>query len=239
MTSTASVSATVDDREPAGLVEAVRAHPDVRDAEVTRLSAGDVVVRAAGAETAAGDDGSVAVGIERKTPGDYAASAFGASGSDLYGQTARLRGAYDRGYLLVEGTLEAMEAAAVGPDPAAVRGSLASLTARRVPVIPCSDRERLVDVAIRLGRKHAEEPGSRPLPAGAVTARHEPVAKRIYGCIERIGPATAERLHEAFPTVASLVDASTEELTRVEGVGEGRANAIRESLHGEADAETR
>lgn len=229
-----SVSATVDDREPPGVIEAVRAHPDVRDARVARLSAGDVVVSVADADAdaIAGDEPTV-VGIERKTPDDYVASAFGTAGSDLYDQTARLREAYDRGYVLIEGTLAATEAAAVGPDPAAVRGSVASLTARHVPVIPCSDRERLVDVAIRLGRKHAEKPGRRSLDGGAVTARREPVTKRIYGCIEGVGPATAERLHDAFPTVAALTRASTEELTAVEGVGEGRAAAIRESLHGD------
>lgn len=245
-----NVSALVDDREPAGLIEAVRSHPEVSAVEVTRLSAGDVVLRPPGSDAggapsadadAGGGDGrghgngdgddEVTVGVERKTPADYVSSAFGASGSDLYDQTARLSASYDYGYVLVEGTLPEMEAVAVGPGPTAVRGSLASITARRVPVVPCSDRERLVDVAVRLGRKHAEAPGRRPLPAGAVGRRNEPVAKRIYGCIDGIGPTTAQRLHEAFPTVASLVAASVDEITAVEGVGETRARAVRESLH--------
>ena len=40
--------------------------------------------------------------------------------------------------------------------------------------------------------------------------------------IEEIGPALAETLSEASPTVAELVAASQEELTPLEGVGEKR-----------------
>ncbi|MFB9806927.1 ERCC4 domain-containing protein [Haladaptatus pallidirubidus] len=229
---TISVSVVVDDREPANLIRAVRSHPNVHSVDIDRLSTGDIAIRAGKIEAVTiADNNSISVGIERKTPTDYVTSAFSASGTDLYDQAARLSEVYTHGYVLVEGTLDEMEAAAVGPDPAAVRGSLASLTARHIPVIPCSDCERLVDVAIRLGRKHTEEPGIRRLPSGAVTNRHEPVTKRIYGCIEGIGPTMADRLYERFPTVASLVSASSEDITCIEGIGKEREEAIRKSLH--------
>lgn len=213
------MSVTVDDREPAGLVRAVRDHGDVTDVEVVRLPSADLVV---------GD-----VGVERKTPRDYVNAVFAASGPDLYEQVERMREQYAHTYVLVEGDLTDLEAAAMGPDPAAVRGSLASIVARLdTPVIPCSDRERLVDLAVRLGRKHVEAPSERRLPTGSVTTRSAPVTQRMYGCIDGIGPTMAARLAEAFPTVAALVEASPQEIQRVEGVGEKRAEAVYASVRG-------
>lgn len=209
------VSVALDDREPAGVRRLLSAHPDVIDVTVRRLDAGDIVV----------DE----VGVERKAPRDFVGSAMGRRGSDLRDQLRRLAAAFDHPYLLVEGNVADLDRAA--NDPAAVRGALASLTARTgVPTIPCGDREALVDIAVRLGRKHVEAPGARPTAPGAVPARSEPTAKRIYGCIEGIGPTLAERLHEAYPTVADLLGASVDDIARLEGFGESRARAVHEAL---------
>lgn len=214
-----SVSVTVDDREPASVVAALRSHADVDAVEVRRLDAGDLVF----------DD----VAIERKTAGDYVQSAMGRTGSDLREQVRRMVEAFDHAYVLVEGDLADVEASSPGVSGASVHGSMASITARLgVPVIPCGDAERLVDVAVRLARKHTEEPSPRPLPSGAVPSRAEPTAKRIYGCIDGIGPTTAEALYDSFPTVESLVTASEEELLGVDGIGPKRAAAIDDALRG-------
>lgn len=215
-----SVTVLVDDREPEALLATVRSHPDVTGVEVRRLPAGDVVV---------GD-----VGIERKTPSDYLGSALGRTGTDLETQVSQLADAYPHAYVLVEGTLADVEAYWPGVADASVRGSVASITARLgVPVIPCGTAERLVDVAVRLGRKHSEPPGTRPVEPGAVTSRREPVAKRMYGVIDGVGPTTATALHETFPTVESLLSATEEELQTVEGVGPKRAAAIEAALRSE------
>ena len=44
------VGVTVDDREPVGVVEAVRDHPDVADVRVERLDSGDLVVESRAVE---------------------------------------------------------------------------------------------------------------------------------------------------------------------------------------------
>lgn len=212
-----AVTVTVDDREPAAVVAAVRAHPDVDAVDVRRLDAGDLVI---------GD-----VGVERKTPGDYLRSALGRRGSDLEDQVRRLAAAYAHAYVLLEGDLADLEGQWDGTAAAAARGSVASITARTgVPVIPCGDGDRLVDVAVRLGRKHREAPSPRPLPPGAVPSPAEPVAKRMYGCVEGIGPGTAAALYEAFPTVEAALAASRDDLEAVDGVGPKRAAAVYEAL---------
>ncbi|QLG61433.1 helix-hairpin-helix domain-containing protein [Halorarum salinum] len=211
------ITVAVDDREPAAVAEAVRAHPDVGAAEVSRLVAGDLV---------AGE-----VGVERKTLRDYASALVGRSGPDLYDQVRRLSEAYAHPYVLLEGELPAD--GDEGVPAAAVRGSAASITARLgVPVVPCSDLERLVDVAVRLARKHVEEPSTPAPPRGSVTALDAPTPKRMYGCIDGVGPDTADQLYEAYPAVADLLAASPEELMAVDGVGPKRADAIYSAFRG-------
>jgi ERCC4-type nuclease len=211
------VDVTIDDREPASLVRAVREHLDVASVEVSRLPAGDLAI--------------AGVGFERKTLRDYVNAAMGRSAPDLDDQVRRLNERYDHAYVLLEGNLDGIEELRTGVPANAIRGSIASITARRgVPVLPCADRERLVDMATRLGRKHLEEPSARRLPTGPVTARDEPTAKRMYACIDGIGPALAAALYEAYPTVEALLAASVEELQSIEGIGEGRARRIHEAL---------
>ncbi|QCS41855.1 ERCC4 domain-containing protein [Natrinema versiforme] len=207
------VSVTVDDREPAGLVEAVRAYPDVIDVTVERLATGDLAIDS--------------VGIERKTPRDYVTSAMGRSGSDLADQVERMAAAYDHSYVLLEGDFADLESLRTNVSPASIRGSMASITARQgVAVIPCTDRQHLIDFAIRLGRKHAEDPTSRRLPVGSVPSRREPTTKRMYGCIEGIGPELAATLYDRYPTVEALLEAGVDELTGIDGIGPTRAKTI-------------
>ncbi|ELZ34070.1 Hef nuclease [Halogeometricum pallidum JCM 14848] len=227
-----SLSVFVDDREPPAVAEAVRAHGDVDATEVRRLDAGDLVM---------GD-----VAVERKTLADYVNTLVGRPSPDLYDQVRRLSAAFPYSYLLLEDEFPADVAEGrsaahrtqsgdgdgdEGVPAAAVRGSAASITVRfGTPVIPCSDLDRLVDIAVRLGRKHVEAPGARALPNGSVTRRDAPTAERMYGCIDGVGTATAERLYESYPAVADAVAASREELTSVSGVGPKRADAIRAAL---------
>ncbi len=218
------VAVIVDDREPAGVVRALRGHPEVSEASVRRLDAGDVSV---------GD-----VGFERKTPTDFVRSAMGRTGTDLRDQLARMHESYEHAYLLVEGDFADVEAAVPGFSAASIRGATASLMARTgTPVVPCGSRDRLVDLAVRIGRKHAEDPGARPLEPGAVASRREPTPKRMYGCIEGIGPEMATRLYEAYPTVADIAAATPDELRELDGVGETRALAIHRAFNGAEERE--
>ncbi|SEW11650.1 ERCC4 domain-containing protein [Natrinema salifodinae] len=207
------VAVTVDDREPAGLVAAVRDHPDVTEVVVERLATGDLAIDS--------------IGFERKTLRDYVNGVMGRSGPDLADQVERMADAYDHSYVLLEDDFAGLDSLRTAVSPESIRGSMASITARHgVPIIPCTDRRHLVDFAIRLGRKHAEDPSTRRIPVGSVPSRREPTTKRMYGCIQGIGPELAATLYERYPTVEALLAADREELTRIEGIGEARADVI-------------
>ena len=179
-----SVSVVVDDREPASVSAALRAHAGVNSVAVRRLDAGDLIIRD--------------VAFEGKTSDDYLRSVLDRGGSDLEEQVARMTAAHDHAYVFVEDHLDEIEERRPGVAGASVRGSMASVTARYdAPVISCGDGERFVDVAVRLARKHTEESSARSLSPGAVPSWSEPVAKRMYDRIEGVGPGAAA-IYEAF-----------------------------------------
>jgi ERCC4-type nuclease len=241
-----TLSVVIDDREPEGVRRAVAAHDDVAAVEVRRLPAADLAVldgaESAAAENAdedtAGAEGRVVggVGIERKTVSDYVNSAIGTTGTDLREQITKMGAAYDRAYVLLEGDLSEVGARRPGLDAAAVHGTMASFAVRHdTPVLPCSDRERLVDVAIRLLRKHREDPSARPIPGGTITGYATPTTKQMFGCIEGVGPQIADALYERFPSVEALLSADVAELREIEGIGAKRSEAIFETLRGERE----
>ncbi|NEU55607.1 ERCC4 domain-containing protein [Halorussus sp. MSC15.2] len=236
-----TLTVALDDREPPGLRRAVEAHDDVDAVEVRRLPAADIAVLGEFSTPRDSPDGperrvAGSVGIERKTVDDYVSSALGTTGTDLREQVEKMADAYDHAYVLLEGDLSDVGARRPGLSSAAVHGTMASFAARHdTPVIPCSDRERLVDVAIRLLRKHGEEASPRPLSGGTVTGYAAPTTKRLFGVIEGVGPQTADALYERFPSVEALLAATPADLREVEGVGEKRAAAIFETLRGERD----
>ncbi|WP_224449105.1 helix-hairpin-helix domain-containing protein [Haloprofundus salilacus] len=228
------ISVSVDDREPSTLVSAVRAHEDVAAVNVSRLASGDIVVGDVRETPVRRDrtpepDDSVRVAFERKTVRDYASSVFRRSGTTLGEQVEKMNAAYAHSYVLLEGNLADVDE--FEERASAIRGSMASITARdATPVIPCGTQRLLVDVAVRIGRKHLESPSTRSLRAGAVPNRNEPVTKRMYGCIEGVGPTTAAALYDAYPTVEAVLSASVSDLQRIGGVGETRARAIHEAF---------
>lgn len=112
------VAVTVDDREPAGVLNAVRNHADVTEVIVDRLATGDLAI------------GSV--GFERKTLRDYVNSTMGRSGSDLTDQVERMAASYDHSYVLLEGDFTDLATLRTAVSPESVRGSMASITARHM-----------------------------------------------------------------------------------------------------------
>lgn len=221
----------VDDREPTEVKILALDHPHVDDYLEERIEAADIVVNG--------------IAIERKTPSDFASSI---TEDRLEDQVDKLADAYDHAYLLLEGGFERFERLGHSDiKPESLRGRAASLTARSgIPVVPTGwdkdrtqRRARLVDYAMRLGQKHTTEPVSSHLPTGPVGSS-EPSAKRMWGCVDRIGPELAERLYEQIGTPLDLTEGMdlSEALTRLEGIdgiGEATAQTVVEDLLGGSD----
>lgn len=208
------IEAVVDTREPPEVPVAVAEHPEVSNVDRAQLSAGDI--------------GIGAVGFERKTVDDYASSVLEDRFDD---QLTKLADAFDHAYILLEGDMvetEQLWQSSIRGE--SLRGHMASVTARENgvrAVIPSSSTEMLVDVAVRLGRKHVEDPSRTYVPSPDIDASDAPVPVQMYACIPGVGPATARQLYDEFGSIASFVDEATHErLTEVDGIGATRATDI-------------
>jgi ERCC4-type nuclease len=195
-------------------------HPDVDEWTEHRLAAADIVVNG--------------VGFERKTPSDFASSI---TEGRMIEQAEKLADAYEHAYVLLDGEFAEFEALSHSRlNPQSMRGMAASLTARHgIPVIPCGTTGDLVDHAVRIGRKHTEEPVSDHLPTGPVGS-DEPAGKRMWGCLPNVGPALADRLWDEFGAPAVFFRNYEGEwvrwLTNVDGIGESTAVDIVEAMAG-------
>jgi len=104
---------------------------------------------------------------------------------------------------------------------------------REIPVLFCDTAEFLVDMSVRLARKHLEAPSSsqRELASAAgVESKSLSQTLRLFTAIDGVGPVTAHNLENEFPTVESLVEATPSLLMSVDGIGEETASDIIEAL---------
>lgn len=208
------VEVIIDVHEPPEITGAVDAHPEVESYEFDDLDSADLVI--------------AGIGFERKAPNDYVGSL---KDGRLTEQTHKLGEQYEHAYILYEGALvETENPFKSSMNGSSVRGSMASLIARPESgvnaVIPCGNRELLVDMAIRVARKHIEESDQKYIPKPEVDFEAD-TSLMMYACIPGVGPEMAERLDERYPSVTKFIqNASFEDLQEIEGIGEERALKI-------------
>lgn len=172
------------------------------------------------------------IGFERKTVSDYVGSM---KGKRLDSQTRKMNQRYEVAYILVDGDMaETRNVFKTDMDGNSIRGSWASLTARDDSgiraVIPCSNNELLVDMAIRLTRKHIEDSDREFIPMEP-TEPNAPTAKKMYAQIPGVGPKMAGTLYDKYPAVIDLIrEASHESLQQIEGVGPTTASKIMDAF---------
>lgn len=224
MTDKHSVKAVLDIHEPEAVHDALKNHPDVESVKLAPLPSADMSI--------------AGVGFERKTVSDYVNSM---TDGRLAEQIEKLGSAYVYSHILIDGDMEGTEDLYWSDmAPESIRGHMASVTARDKydveAVIPCGNTALLADYAVRLARKHVEDPSVEYLPTGAVGS-DEPPGKQMWGCLPHVGPELAERLWQSFgpPTIfisncAVEGFSEAEELLKIDGIGPETAADIVEAL---------
>lgn len=219
---TGNVKAVLDIHEPTKLQECLQANPEVEDVKLAMLPSADISIGG--------------VGFERKTWSDYVNSM---KSGRLEEQAAKMA-SYEEAYVLVEGDMSGSQGLThSGMSDASIRGHMASLTAREEypvrAVLPCSNMALLADTAVRLARKHTEEPSSEYLPTGTVGV-DEPEGKQMWGCLPGVGPELANRLWNGIGSPMYLAghakDIRLDTLKAVDGVGIETARKIDEAMWG-------
>ncbi len=208
------VVVVIDVHEPPDITDEVSKHPEVEDFNIDSDFGADIEI--------------AGVGFERKTIGDYASSL---TEGRLEEQRFKLSQRYEYAYVLIDGNMqETRNLFKSSLDGTSIRGHMASLTAREISginaVIPCGNTKLLVDMAIRLARKHVEDKNREYVPTDEVDD-DTPVAIKVYCQLPNVGPKTAKKLHEKWPALNEFYENVTyESLKEIEGIGENRALQI-------------
>lgn len=213
MSEKATVEVIIDSNEASQkpeLVQKLAMHEDVEDYEIKPLDEGDIIV-----------DNCI---FERKTPSDFASSL---EEGRLREQVERM-GSHDEAcFILVEGDMgdfDTLEHTNIGSK--SLRGMDASIEMKNnIGVKYCSKLKYVADMAVRLSRKEKENVNTvQAKQTGAV--QEATFIEQVFLAIDGIGMKTASNLAEEFQSLEEIYNATTQEFTRVEDVGEVTAENI-------------
>ena len=162
------------------------------------------------------------VAVERKTVEDFLNSVIQ---NRLFMQIAKLKSAYSRAVIIIEGENLYMG----GVHPNAVRGAIASLIVDfGVSVLRTSSSRETAELIFALARREQEEKRRDVVEHTAKTKRTlKEEQEYIVSSISNVGSVIAKNLLEYFQTIEKIATADEEELAKVPKVGRKIAKRIR------------
>jgi len=209
----------IDSNDAQHILGDIIQHPEVESWEIVNLPSADFRIGRAG--------------IERKTPSDFASSITDDQ-RNIYDQCRRMADDYEIAVILVEGDLGSFNRLShSGINWRALHGVMASLYVRHgIPTIPCGDRDGMIDIAVRIGRKTIEHPSTSFVRAGAVTDQRKSITVRALSVFPHVGSKKASLIAELYPSLSGLFSVNVDELMEIEGIGKTTAKAVYYGLRG-------
>lgn len=202
----------VDDREPAEMVDLLRAVTNLK-VEIASLETGDYLV-----------PGKLV--IERKTAADLVTSVIDES-KRLFSQTDRVASSGMRGVLLLEGDIYRQ----TNMKLPAIAGTLSYLAViQGISVMETMSLKHSAYMIVKMVRHAVEGLGYELQLRGSGPKDPAKAAAFVIEGIPGVSATTAKTLLAAFGSVAGLANANYEELLAVPGVGPKRAEQIFQTL---------
>lgn len=202
----------VDSRERnERIIECIKAKANVR---IHSLPVGDYLV-------------SDRVAIERKTIPDFLQSLID---KRLLTQLREMVRNFKNSILILEGQQDIFSERNIHPN--AIRGALASIILDfGVSVIPTQDEDDTAALILSLAKREQEDEGRLV----SLRGERKPLIlseRQIYVAesLPNVSAVLARRLLDHFGSLENLVSAAESELTKVEGIGTGKAREIRKVL---------
>jgi Fanconi anemia group M protein len=198
----------IDNRESPLIKKLLKEKADI---ELVQLEVGDYIL-------------SDRVCAERKTIDDFLSSIID---KRLLTQAAELKRNFECPILILEGWKDLYTQRNMHPN--AIRGALAALAIDfNIPVIPSQDEEDTSGILYMIARREQED------EKRAVSLRGEkkPMTlsekqQYVIESLPNVSAVLSKRLLEKFDSVQNVMNASEKELTQVEGIGEKKAEEIR------------
>ncbi len=168
----------------------------------------------------------ITVGIEKKTINDFLNSIID---KRLINQIINLKKNFDIPLLVIEGTENIYELRNFHPN--SIRGMMASIAIDfQTPILHTRNHRDTANL-LAIIAKRLEKPRSLP---SLLKKRKQPTIKEqqefLIESLPGIGPQISKNLLKNFGTIKSLVNASEEELTKVEKIGKIKAKQIKKVL---------
>jgi Fanconi anemia group M protein len=163
--------------------------------------------------------------VERKTAKDFLVSIISRR---LFYQLTNLKEHCDCPILLIEGDPYKTD---FNFKHNAIKGALLSIqTIWYIPIIFSCSKDDTRNILIMIGKQDDSNTESLSLRGGYRPRKL--MSKQLYVLqgFPRVGPVIAKRLIEHFKSISQIINAPTEELIRVEGLGMTSAKEIREVL---------
>jgi len=202
---------TVDYRErTSGLIDLLKGE-DIQ-IEIKKVSYGDYII-------------NDSITIERKTARDFLISIIDGR---LFNQLSNLKRYCINPILLIEGNLFKTD---LSFDDMAIRGALISAQAIwYIPAIFSRTKEDTKDIIVMIGKQEEACMGVVPLRGGYRPKRLKSKQLFILQGLPKVGPTMAKRLLKYFNSVSNVMNATVEDLMKIEGVGKVSAEKIREVI---------
>ncbi|RLI80169.1 Hef nuclease [Archaeoglobales archaeon] len=162
------------------------------------------------------------VAIERKTVEDFADSLIGKE--RLFGQLLRLKNAYQKPLLIIEGDNLYRRV-----HPNAIRGAIAAIAVDLgIPIVQTSNTNETAELILAIAKREQEAKERQvSLHAGKTKRSLKEQQEYVVSAISDIGPVIAKNLLNEFKTIERIATASEEELTKVPKIGKKTAGKIR------------
>ncbi|MEM2915812.1 MAG: DEAD/DEAH box helicase [Candidatus Woesearchaeota archaeon] len=168
--------------------------------------------------------------VEFKTVEDFAQSIIDGR---LLEQLKQIKQHYDRPVIIVEGSQDLFKVRNIHPN--AIRGMLATIAVSYgIPIIYTKDAKDTAAQLLAIARREQEfqketfQPHAEK-PAATLQEQQE----YIVSSLPNVGLNLAKELLKHFKSVKGIVNASEEELKKVEGIGEKKAKSIKDAVEKE------
>jgi Fanconi anemia group M protein len=168
------------------------------------------------------------LGIERKTASDFVSSI---ADKRLYKQAKEMVEEFEKPVIILEG--DNLYSGFMNPN--AIRGALAAVAVDfGIPIIPTRSPDDTAAMIRRIAiREQADE-----RPPVQVRTERKPLTLLeqklfIVESLPNVGPVNARKLLEEFGSVKNIINASEDDLQRVDGIGKKIAKSIKKVVEGE------
>ncbi|MGI0047614.1 MAG: ERCC4 domain-containing protein [Nitrosotalea sp.] len=186
--------------------------------EMTNLPIGDYIVAS---ETV----------VERKSIPDFISSVFDGR---LFDQCNRLREHFEHPVIIIEGDIDKI--AQITENPLVFYGAVSAVALDfKIPILPTPNAPNTAKLLVAMCARQEKTKGpflKKIRKSGDVNRQQLSVLCSLPG----VGEKLASRMLEKFGSPNNSLNASTIELSKIEGMGESRAQKIRKLLDAEIKA---